>query len=90
MFNEQEIQMLMDGLDALIENEKNKHSMTSLIGSIMLKPEDRDEFAAEQEAKQLARQAEERALAERIILLKAQLIHLKDKSVAEGLYGGAQ
>ncbi len=83
MLNEKDIQLLMDGLDALIKYEDMSDSMGSLIGAIMLKPEDRDDYAAEQEAKRAGKEAERRVFSERIILLKAKLIHMKDKAFAE-------
>ena len=82
MFTHDEIEMLFEALDAL-ESSKQKNAMMGGMLGLMLS-KDRDE--AERNFKEKMESASpDQILKERIILLKAKLISMKDRAFVDGV-----
>ncbi len=87
MFSYDEVSMLFDGLDAL-ENKASSDQLTStLIGAMLPRPEGTnvDEFLDEQLGRFDEIKQEQAPLKERIIMLKAKLIQMRDSALVADL-----
>lgn len=80
-FTEEEIELLMDGLDFLDMYEKNASNTSKMIGNFL---NSNSSMIADHLEKQ---DQQSRLKRERIILLKAKLVHLKDKTFIDDLTG---
>lgn len=78
MLNNDDIQMLMEALDALEKQAGKDGFMGAMLGLMLSKDKEEANRHAEQEMKE----AEEKtaAIKDRIILLKAKLIMMKDRN----------
>lgn len=75
----EEVSLLIDALDVLEAKEKSGNSMTETMANILVpKSVERDQFLREQKA-------DMELMRERIILLKAKLIQMKDKAFVDEL-----
>jgi len=80
MLEYEDYELLMDGLDALEAKAGSNRLMTGLIGTMLAKDEEqREEMKTKFEASQ-EQQREERLLKERVIMIKAKLLHLRDRA----------
>ena len=85
MFTEDECKLLFEALDALELKGSSDALMVSVFSTILAPPDKRDEVKRERE-KEFARVEEESGpLKERIILLKAKMITLRDHSMINEL-----
>ena len=81
MFNEEEIGVLFKALDALERAQVQDHMMGVVMGAMLIRDEEeRDEFMEKKEAELAAEQKAAQVQTERIILLKAKLISMRDKA----------
>ena len=77
MFNDNEIKMLMEGLDALQGKAISDGLMMGMLTMGLTKKEDRDPDEFENSMKDATKESD--AIKESVILLKAKLIKLKEK-----------
>lgn len=80
MFSEEEIELLMEGLDAIKKNKMNNAFTSGLIGAMFSKGEDRDAETNKMKLKLEEAERESKVLEERIIMLKAKLLQTRDKA----------
>lgn len=80
-FNSQEIDLLLDALDIFESTTKGNNSMLNMVASSMVS-------SSEMRDRYLDKQNKEATLTrERIILLKAKLVRMKDKTFIDDLTG---
>lgn len=87
-FTSQEIDLLQDGLDAMEVKNHHQHMMNDVVGSIILhghSEEVEKRFREEMDRKRKEMESSQRNLRDRIVLLKAKLIRMKDEKSAEAL-----
>ena len=77
MFNDNEVKMLMEGLDALQGKAISEGLMMGMLTMGLTKKEDRDPDEFENSMKDATKESD--AIKESVILLKAKLIKLKEK-----------
>ena len=83
---EQEFNLIQEALDALSQKEIFGDFMSDLLISMICKtPEERAKIESEMAEKKWQKEAEKQLFKERITLLKAKLILLKDQIVIEQL-----
>lgn len=86
MFTSEEVKMLFDGLDALESKSAIDDLMVSVFGAALSRSnEERKEFLDKQKQEKDKQEYANQILKERIILLKAKLIQMKDKAFIEEL-----
>ncbi len=84
MFSQDEVQLISDALDALETKQSSSELMTLMMGGLLIRDDDtRQEFIDESKSRMENPGQDQEVLKERIILLKAKLIQMKDKAVAE-------
>lgn len=80
-----DLELLMKALDALNSRSALTGVMGTMLGVMMSRDEEQvNRTLRNAEQHELKRQREQELLAERIILVKAKLIRLKDRAVVEG------
>ncbi len=84
MFTNDEIDLINDALDALTSKAGMDHFTFSMLG-VMLSPdkESREETIEKENTEYEAKEQERKMLEERITLLRAKLIQVRDKAIAE-------
>lgn len=89
--DEEDIRLLMETLDALERQDESKLFSSTLMGLMLARSEKQAEEVIASAEQQGAEARQKRELfSERIILLKAKLIQMKDKALARALEGGAE
>ena len=84
MFSQDEIQLICKALDALESKKSSDELFTTLMGGILISDENKRDKLFEESRERMENPGQEQdILKERIILLKAKLIQMKDKAVAE-------
>lgn len=79
-----EIEFLIEGLNAYKNYQDQKGLLSSIIGSVLAPTKEAaDENISKIEAKLEAEKSEQKLLAEKVILVSAKLIMMKDKAIAE-------
>lgn len=81
MLNNDDIQILMEALDALESKASRDAFSMSMIGLMLM--DDKEEARREAERELEKAKAETEGMKERIILLKAKLIQMKDKRAVD-------
>ncbi len=83
-FSLDEIRLLMKGLDSIEKAESQSEMMSGLLGAMLSKSEeDAKKRAEELETKMKASEEKREQMRERIILLKAKVLLLKDSETAD-------
>ena len=77
----EDLEMLLDALDALGSKGAKDDLMHMMLGGMLTKgKEESEKFFAEEQAKMEFKERERKLFSERIVLVKAKLIVLKDKA----------
>ena len=85
MFETHEIEMLMEALDALEKEESSSLALSGLIGLVLARPGERDVVMEENKREMEEAKHKGVILRDRITLLKAKLIQLRDKALVEDI-----
>ncbi len=87
MFTYDEVSMLFDGLDALEKKASSDQLTSTLLGMMLPKPDGTDdkEYIDEQMDRFDEIAQEQKPLKERIIMLKAKLIQMRDSALVASL-----
>ncbi len=86
-----EIEMLMEGLDVLPNKNAPGEMMIGLLDTMMAKDKEGAERAlAKREAKAKTQEAERKQLCDRVVLLKAKLIKMKDGVLVDAAMKGGE
>lgn len=83
MFNASEIELLFEALDALEGKGGSEMLVSMLMTAGLTKGDQRDEEMNKLKEEHEQKEADRRLLKERIILIKAKLIQMRDKSEAQ-------
>ena len=84
MFEEQEIYILLEALECWEKDAFQSHFMTSLLmGGLISEKDKRDDFLSERHQEFESQKDQRKAAKERSIIIKAKLIQLRDKEIAQ-------
>jgi hypothetical protein len=75
----EEIELLMEGLDAIQSNALSSRLLGSLIGAAFSKDEEQREEMLDKMSPNEEQERDQKLLDERIVLLKAELLQMRDK-----------
>lgn len=82
----QDIELLMDGLDAIKTSKSMGATMGMVLSSMLARTdEEREKFKREDEKRMRDQEAAIKILDQRIILLKAKLIQMSDSAFAKSI-----
>lgn len=85
MLNDQDIELLMQGLDAIEKSESMSGLMGEMLGTMMARG-DKDFLSKIDEDRRMAefrRKQEKQLRREQVIMLKAKLVHIRQSVTAE-------
>lgn len=86
MFNSNEIDILMEALDAWESKDSMSDLLVTMLGAGMAKDEaSRDSYLEERQIEMEKRKLEQRTRKEQAILIKAKLIQMRDRADIEEL-----
>jgi len=88
MLNRDDIELLMDALDALKAKASSDSMMGMMIGVMLSDSKEQAQSRIEEmERKEAGKREKQRCMEERIILVKAELIRMRDRVDVESVLG---
>lgn len=83
MFDSSEIDLLIEGLDSLGAKESLGDLIGLTLGAMVAEGENREKYIEKQRIEREEREEQNKARDERVIIIKAKLIKLRDKALVQ-------
>ena len=84
MFTDEEIEIILDALDAWENQPSSSGMLMSLLGSALIKDEEKAVQFFEKSAEESSRKSKSRR--DRVILIKAKIVQMKNEAVVQDMF----